>query len=262
MKKTVLLAQLFAVTILFTSCQEDMNIEANWTLIAIEDANTNLSFNDGTLTTTVTMYVDMQDEAIYKIAGFSGVNNFNGTVTRDKNSITVSPLAVTMMMGIEAAQKAEDMFLKTLQEGGKLSTKETDNGTVLQIENSKNETTLQFIQTVLENTVWNLSMYNVGNAVTNVPASVSGVNIGFSTDGKVYGSTGVNQMMATYEYTEDGAITISAVGITRMAAPNQEVRDFEMKLLELLEQVAIFEMSGDRLTFRNANEETMLVYSR
>ncbi len=105
-------------------------------------------------------------------------------------------------------------------------------------------------------------MYNIGNAVTNVPSSVQGVALAFSDDGKVYGSTGVNNLMGSYSFNANGALSLSALGTTRMAAPNEEVRDFEMRLLMLLEEVASFEISSNVLTLRSGTGETLLVYNR
>ncbi len=259
MKKIVLTA-ITVMAILFTSCVEDVNPEATWTLISLDDGETTVITEDSSLQQIITLSVTQNTETEFSVSGFSGVNHFNGTVTIEKNTMTVEPLAVTMMMGADEAQKTEDSFLKVFNAGGKLTVKEIDGKTILSVKNKANGTELQFVQTLLENTAWNLSMYNVGTAVTNVPSSVAGVALAFSADGKVYGSTGVNNIMGSYEFSEDGKITFSALGTTRMAAPNQEARDFELRLLELLEQVSTFDISGQTLTLRNANGESLLVY--
>ncbi len=262
MKKIVLTSIVLSVIVLFSACVEDISPEATWTLVSLDDGKTDFEKEDGTLKGTVTLSIIKQSEKEYGISGFSGVNHFNGVATIDGRSITVSPLAVTMMIGSPETQMVEDSFLKILQDGGKLSVEKDDGEIYLSIKQKKNDTELEFVQTLLENTSWNLAMYNVGTAVTNVPAALEGVMLAFSADGKVYGSTGVNNIMGSYVFTDDGSLTFSSMGTTRMAAPNQEVRDFELRLLELFEKVQTFEISGQNLTLRNKEGESLLVYSR
>ncbi len=261
MKKIFIGTIFVAMAVLFSACVEEVNPEATWTLVSLNDGEMKVNKENGSLMQSVSMRLETQEENMYGISGFSGVNHFNGSVTIDGNKMTVeSPFAVTMMMGADEAQKVEDSFLRTVQGGGTLSVKETTEGTMLTIKNTKNGTELQFIQTILENTTWNISMYNVGTAVTTVPASVEGVTLGFSEDGKVFGTTGANQLMGTYEYTDTGDLKLSALGITRMAAKNQEVRDFETALVQLLSEVSSFDISGNTLTLRNASGASLLVY--
>ncbi len=262
MKKIVLTSIVLAVMVLFSACVEDINPEATWTLVSLDDGKTDLEKEDGTLKSTQTISITKQSETEYGITGFSGVNHFNGVATIDGKNITVSPLAVTMMIGAPEDQMIEDSFLRILQTGGKLSVEKDDGEIYLSIEHKKNDTELEFVQTLLENTSWNLDMYNVGTAVTNAPSGAAGVTLAFSGDGKVYGSTGVNNIMGSYVFTDEGSLTFSSMGTTRMAAPNQELRDFEMRLLELFENVRTFDISGQTLTMRNETGESLLVYSR
>ncbi len=261
MKKT-LVAICILLAFFMTGCVEEVNPEATWTLVSMDDGKRDLEKDDGTLTGVITISLTQQNEKEYGVSGFSGVNHFNGIATVEGNSVFVTPLAVTMMIGAPEEQMVEDAFLKVLQEGGRISIEKDDGETTLSIKNSKNDTELEFVQTLLENTAWNISMYNIGNAVTNVPSSVQGVTLAFSDDGKVYGSTGVNNLMGSYSFNANGALSLSALGTTRMAAPNEEVRDFEMRLLMLLEEVASFEISSNVLTLRSGTGETLLVYNR
>ncbi len=261
MKKSTLSIILIAMAVFFNSCTEQVNPEATWTLLSLDNGITELKTEDGTLNSTITLSIVRQSETEeYGVSGFAGVNHFNGTVSIENNTLTVNPLAVTMMMGADEAQKIEDNFIKVLQNGGKLSVKESDGKTVLTLKNNTEKTELVFKQTLLENTAWNLSMFNVGNAVTNVPQGMEGVSLAFSEDGKIFGSTGVNNIMGSYEFSEEGALLFSSVATTRMAAPNKDASDFEIALIQLLGQVTTFDISGQTLTLRNANGESLLVY--
>ncbi len=260
--KKMMVAICIIVSFFIISCTEDGNPEATWTLVSIDEKEQDYEREDGTLKGTITISLMKRSETEYGITGFSGVNHFNGVATISGRNLSVSPLAVTMMIGAPENQMLEDRFLKILQEGGRLSFEKDDGEMYLTIENKGNNTELEFVQTLLENTAWNISMYNVGNAVTNVPSSVAGVSLAFSADGKVYGSTGANNIMGTYAFTKEGSLSFGTLGTTRMAAPNQETRDFEVALLQLLEEVTMFDMSGDTLTLRSDTGETLLVYKK
>lgn len=247
----------------FMGCKEDVDIGANWTLVSLGADGTILSTQDESLTQTLTLFAEPEsDDGMYLISGFSGVNHFNGTFTMDGETAQVGPLAVTMMMGPEGDAKMESIFLAALQNGGMVSITEENGQTFLTISNGETNSSLVFMQTLLENTAWNLSMYNMGNAVTNIPEGIEGASIAFSMDGKVFGSTGINRLSSTYTFTPDGSITFSMPTLTRMAAPSEELAAFEMLQVELLEQAVLYQLSGSTLTLRNAAGETVLVYEK
>jgi len=247
----------------FMACNEDIDIGANWTLESVSADGTTLSTEDGSLTQTLTLFADSEsNDSVYRISGFSGVNHFNGTLTMADKTAQVGLLAVTMMMGPEADGQAENIFLTALQNGGKVSITKENGLNLLTITNSEKKSSLVFMQTLLENTAWNLSMYNMGNAVTNIPEGIEGASIAFAPEGKLFGSTGVNRLSASYTFTTYGNITFSMPTLTRMAAPTEELATFEMRQVELLEQAVSYELSGSTLTLRNATGETLLVYEK
>lgn len=256
---TCAIAVLFAVM----GCNENTNIGANWTLVSVTADGTPLSTEDGSLTQTLTLFVAHEpDSTDFQISGFSGVNNFMGTFTMNDKTAQVSPLVATMMMGPESDVKTESVFLAALQNGGTVSLEEKNDGIFLTIENKETNTSLVFKQTLLENTAWNLTMYNIGNAVTSIPTDIEGASIAFAPEGKLYGSTGVNRISGAYTFAPDGKITVSTVALTRMAAPNEEAAKFEMLQVELLEQAVFYGINGTTLTLRNSDGETLLVYEK
>lgn len=250
-----------AISVIFMSCSET-DIAANWTLISVTANDTTFSTGDESLTQPLTLFATPEGEATYRISGFSGINHFNGTLTMDGRTAQVGTLAGTMMMGTAEDAKLESTFLIALQNGGKVSAKEKDGETFLTITNKNYDSSLMFKKTILENTAWNLSMYNTNNAVTNIPEGIDGANLTFAPEGALYGSTGVNNIIASYTFTNDGDIVISTVGLTRMAAPNEEMATFEMRQVELLEQAATYQINGSTLTLQNADGETLLVYEK
>lgn len=247
----------------FAGCKEDVSIGANWTLTSVSVNDTILSTEDGSLTQTVTLFaVPEPDAGVYRISGFAGVNHFNSILTMDGKIAQVDLVATTMMMGPEPDSQTETLFLAALGNGGKVSIKAEDGKTFLTIRNSETNSSLVFVQTLLENTAWNLSMYNMGNAVTNIPEGLEGASIAFAPEGKLFGSTGVNRLSSTYTFTPDGNITLSMIALTRMAAPTEELAMLEMRQVELLEQVVSYDLSGANLTLRNSAGETLLVYEK
>lgn len=262
-QKIVLVTCAITLLVGLIGCKEDLNIGANWTLVSVTANGTTLSTEDGSLTQTLTLFATPEpDSTVYNISGFSGVNNFMGTLTMDGKIAQVSPLAATMMMGQPADGKIESIFLTVLQNGGTVSIEETNGKIFLTIQNNETDTSLVFVQTLLENTTWNLTMYNMGNAVTNLPENIAGASISFATEGKLSGNTGVNRISGTYTFTPNGNLTVSPLALTRMAAPTEEAAEFEMLQVELLQQAVLYDLNGATLTLRNSDGETLLVYEK
>ncbi len=262
LKTSIILAVVLAFGILFTSCNEDIKPEGNWTLISVEDKENSFSIADGSLTETVSLFLSLTKDGSYAISGFAGVNTYAGSATFEKNEITVNPLALTMMMGTDEAQKIENSFLAAVQAGGKIKVKNDGDETILVLENSKAKTSLEFKKTILENTSWDLVLYNIENAVTNLPEAVSNVTIGFAADNSIYGNTGTNQIIGDFEYTKDGSLTFGPMGMTRMAAINEDAFKFEVRLMELYSQVKKYSINGAQLTLSNDAGETLLVFAK
>lgn len=262
LRKTAIIC-LIGFLFIFTGCDENVNIQANWTLVSIEADDFAVSIDDGSMQETMTLFISPGNTPeTYTVSGFSGVNSFHGTVTEKNANISFSALATTMMIGPEASQKLEDVYLKTLQAGGKVSAEQVNDQTFLTVTNTSNKSTLIFKQTFLENTVWNLNMYNIHNAVTGIPEMAELPTVGFSLDGTLFGSTGVNRISATYTATPEGILSVSPLAVTRMAAETAEMRNFEMRLLELFADISAYEMSGNTLTLRNDAGEALLVYQK
>ena len=113
----------------------------------------------------------------YQLSGFSGVNNYSAQAFLDKGKITVANVITTMMAGDEKASSIETEYLQILSKGGKFSFETTDGNTNFIIRNKEDKTVLVFREIKLENTAWNLTFYNDGNAVVSEVATTSRKNV-------------------------------------------------------------------------------------
>ena len=87
----------------------------------------------------------------------------------------------------------------------------------------------------------------------------------FGDDGRVFGTTGCNRYFGSYDLDDDGDLTLSQVGSTRMACPPAEMAQ-ETRFLDALNGAERVVVTGDRmvlvttggpqLTFKAAPSET------
>jgi len=81
--------------------------------------------------------------------------------------------------------------------------------------------------------------------------------LGFDADGRVYGNTGVNQVMGTWSL-DGGAFEIGPLGSTRMAGPEPLMAQ-ERELLVALSQVNFAGLGEDGQLFLGTPENTSLI---
>jgi putative lipoprotein len=94
-----------------------------------------------------------------------------------------------------------------------------------------------------------------------IPEGGEEVTLAFSTDGSFAGHAGCNNYTGSYSTTDDGGITVSDPAITRMMCEDN-VMAVETAYLAALAQVAQFAVSGDVLTFSDADGAEVLRYNR
>jgi heat shock protein HslJ len=85
----------------------------------------------------------------------------------------------------------------------------------------------------------------VVESIAGVPTSEPKPQLTLGEDGRVFGTTGVNRIMGTYE-AQDSTIKISGDGMTRMAGP-PEAMDQERRFLRALEGWHAFHTTEGRL---------------
>lgn len=117
----------------------------------------------------------------------------------------------------------------------------------------------------LAGTDWNVTLYSLGNSMTNVWPGTQ-VTISFGADGTISGSGGCNEYGGTYETSgpydefEDGvrdpndgqAITFALGGITERACEAQNTMDQEGEFIALFDQVGRWVIVRGNLSIRDA----------
>lgn len=191
------------------------------------------------------------------VSGFSGCNNYFTGYKLNENSIIFENIASTRRMGPEENMKLENLFLDQLALTA--SYKNTKEG--LTLFDSEGNELLRFVPYEITDIQWNLISYlKTENAVETLPEDVAAF-ITLSKDGKLNGNTGVNILNTTYAMTDGNGIQIQPGATTMMAAPTEEIGNFEQRFLELLSSAVSYRVSGDTLTLVDANNTTLLNFS-
>ena len=267
MKKLSSIFIVFALLFLsIMGCNEEYTkTTTDWDLIKIEKDGKILSTENGDfpekITANLSVNKNSEDKDFnYQISGFSGVNNYSAQAFLEKGKITVENIITTMMAGDEKASSIESEYLQILSKGGKFSFETTDGTTNLIIRNKDENTVLVFKEINLENTSWNLTFYNDGNAVVSVDEPLQEkITLGFGGGGQLFGNAAVNSFASDYETSDDGELSFGQIITTRMAGP-AEMMELEAKIIELLSKVEAYEVSGKNLTLKDGNGTTLLVY--
>lgn len=267
MKKLSSIFIVFAL-LFFTimGCNEEYTkTTTDWDLIKIEKDGKVLSTENGDFPEKITANLSVNKNESdtdfnYQLSGFSGVNNYSAQAFLDKGKITVANVITTMMAGDEKASSIETEYLQILSKGGKFSFETTDGNTNLIIRNKEDKTVLVFREIKLENTAWNLTFYNDGNAVVSVDENLKDkITLGFGGGGQLFGNASVNSFASDYSSSDDGSLTFGQFITTRMAGP-AELMELESQIINLLSQVQYYEVSGKNLTLKDADGTTLLVY--
>ena len=153
-----------------------------------------------------------------RISGFSGVNQYGGPYTAEKNgNFKVGEIAGTLMAGPEPLMKSESAYLKLLEgcdsfevQSGKL-TLSTNGNETLSFDSAQGAE--------LPGTNWTVTGYNNGRQAVVSPALDSTLTIDFGTEGAVSGHGGVNRFSGTFT-SEAKSVSIGPLASTRMADLN------------------------------------------
>lgn len=196
-----------------------------------------------------TLSVTEKGSGSYAVSGFSGVNNYSGSLKADGNKIVVAPnLAFTRMAGSQAAMEFESDYLDLLANA------ESWNVSGKKLSLTGGKAVAQFQKKFLEGSSWKLVGMNTGNAVV----SQNG-NITLSFKGqKVSGFTGINNVSLGYTADEKARSLSFADGPLTLRAGTEEEAKAERLFLDNLFNTASYSLSGDNLTFYNASGTTLL----
>ena len=286
---------LFVFLCAVCACNNEINIESNWTLTSLITPDTEFSAEKGSLTVPLTLFAatqstgvpdtDMPNDAntlpavppaqtaptqntkskqvrTYHIAGFSGINRYSGTLTLSGTAIKVQLNEYAQAEGPADKMNLERLFCSTLQKGGTVSVSTNAAGSELVIFNLREKTELTFKKSVLENTNWKLNRYNKEHAMLQAPESVRYASLSFTDSNRLYGNTGVNNFSAACFIKSGSALSIAELAVTRIASPNEEAAEFERLYMELLKQCALFTVEGGALNLKNRTGEVLLTYTQ
>lgn len=187
------------------------------------------------------------------VGGTAGCNSFGGGYTVEGNTLTVGPLASTMMACLDNNIMEQEAAVQANLQAAATYTIEGD---ILTIANAEGETILTFQATepiALTSVSWEATSYNNGNqAVVSLIAGTS-ITANFGEDGTLSGNAGCNQY--TTSYTVDGeAITIQPAASTMMMCAEPEgVMEQETLYLQALTTAATYQVDGATLTLRTAD---------
>jgi len=202
----------------------------SWTLIRMDgkavsaDAEATLGFAEG------------------QVSGIAFCNRFFGPYELDGDALSFGMLGSTMMACQDMEREGEyaDNLVLT----------DADGNAVLVFSPAK--------QAALEGTVWHLTGYNTGSAISSLTLDTEVTAT--LTDGQIEGSAGCNTYFASYAL--DGShIEIGPVANTEMYCMEPEgVMDQEMDYLATLAAADTYEIARDTLTIFDAEGTRLLTY--
>ncbi len=213
-----------------------------WVLQSRDDGGTTVPVPEGVVVTA--RFIDG------RVAGRGGCNRYSAGYTLDGDSLSIGPVASTLMACPEPAASLETAFLSAL---GRTATYATDS-TTLTLADSSGSTILTFREgkdVPLVATTWTATGINNGSGGVVSLVANSQVTAVFGEDGTVSGSGGCNTYMG--EYRVDGsAMSIGPLASTRMACAEAEGVDAqEVQFLAAMERTSQHRIDGTTLELRD-----------
>ena len=114
---------------------------------------------------------------------------------------------------------------------------------------------ISFSQPDPNGTIWKLESFGQDNSAPTAPISLSFNN------GVISGSSGINTYAGSYTVsTSDGKLSFTGIASTKMAGP-VALMNQETAYLSALGQTASYTISGETLTLKDANGNTLLTFT-
>ncbi len=189
-----------------------------------------------------------------RASGFAGCNRFTGGFTRAGDTLSVGPLAGTMMACPEPRMAAEKAFLDALSGAHRVAiagdrlTLTPASGAPLVFQAEPDPT--------LEGVIWKVTGFNNGRQAVVSPLDGTSLTLTFA-DGKVVGSAGCNTFRATYT-SEGNRLSIGPAATTRMACPADGVMEQERQFLAALKTARVWTVENGKLDVHRADGERVL----
>ena len=195
-----------------------------------------------------------------RLHGFGGCNRLAGGYSVDRDRLTISAMAGTMMACSDEIMPIERAFAKALS--GTLSFNVVD-GRLTLGPDSASEPVLVFVATPppqLEGIDWKVSGFNNGRSAVVSPLIDTAITVKFD-DGRLSGHAGCNRFDGAY--TRDGAqfSVGSAVATTRMQCAD-DVMQQEREFLAAVQSAVTWAIDIGMLDMHRADGERVLTASR
>ena len=217
----------------------------DWELVSLEKDG------KGIAVVTATLSVTDKGAGEYGVSGFSGVNNYSGSLKADGNKISFAPnLASTRMAGAPEAMEFEAAYLELLGSADSWSVSDGE------LSLSGGNAVARFAKKELDGTSWKLTAANTGNAVVSQTGNIT---LAFK-GGKATGFTGINSVSLGYTADAKTRALSFADGPLTLRAGTEEEAKAERLFLDNLFKTASYSLSGETLSLRGADGATLLTF--
>lgn len=253
MNHTTRTTVVIAIGLLLAACtsrQDDMQtLQGQWDITRYRNAvNELVEPVDGTHP-----YLTIEDGSV---SGSTGCNAFSGGVTvGDDGTFGAGPLASTLIGCDEARSSQEHNIGVALETAsmwnidGETATLSASEGTVMELTRANTD---------LAETHWFVTGINNGRDAVQSIAQDSEPTLWFEANGRLSGTTGCNDIGATYE--QNGSqVVIERVAATKKACLPPELMEQETQMIAALESAHGFTISGERLTITDVEGATLIV---
>jgi putative lipoprotein len=183
-----------------------------------------------------------------RVSGYGGCNQFNGGYTLDGETMTFTPIMMTMMACAATNRNQMENALGAALQGDATFVVDGDGMLTLTGANGTEITAMRAPELKLAGTRWRVE--GIGGVAV---VSGSEPEITFTDDGQINGTTGCNRFFGGY--AQDGAaVTFTGTGMTRMACLGDGLMAQESAFAGILSGAAKASVDGlGRLTIMGAD---------
>jgi heat shock protein HslJ len=196
-----------------------------------------------------------------RVSGTAGCNNYSGQYTVSGSTIQIgTPLASTMMACEQAVMDQETAYFQALANAKTFEVK----GDQLTLKDSGGAVVASFTAQSqdLSGSEWLAVNYNNGNQAVVGLITDTELTANFGTDGTLSGNSGCNTFTGPYKVDGD-KITIGPLASTMMFCDSPAgAMDQEAQYLAALQSAATYQIEGNQLTLRTADDAMAALFNR
>ena len=192
-----------------------------------------------------------------QVSGSNGCNSYSGPYVASGSTLTVGPLASTLMACGPAQSAVESAFMTAFQASGSY----TATNDQLTIYDTSGAQTLVFTAEAAMSLVgapWNVVSYNNGKQATVSLVADSTITLQVGAEGSVTGNATCNTYNGSF--TTDGeSLTVGPLATTRMACASDALNAQEAQYLVALQSSATYDITNGTLTIRDAGGASQVI---